>query len=795
MARLRLGVVGAFAASLLCSVAAMGQFVAPISDFESFTDFDEEVFFRNPGVSGTTSGIVTLPDTSLTYLTNVTIDTFSLASSGVKSVATFWQWQNSGFHASWVRLVTANANEIPNAALHLGGKVRFWAGATAYSDLNFVPVAGGSLYVGLGVRETGQGAPQGADGGVSGDVEWVGLGARLNEILAGADGIVNTTANALSDDVQVNPLAANVGPDGVCVDAGPDGILQTAVAGDDTGAVTPRGAATIPADGTMRLYEFDLTTGIVSVNGVPQGGIFATLSGDGVLGATPNNRGTLEHLALTNDPANAGVNANVFLVNIDDVEFEAPVLDPPIIINEPIPPRPLDESLDLDGVKATASAVEVYRFDNVGAEVLLASVNPAGDTSPTIMVPPLAANIRVFARQTVGADTSDNSTPVIVTSPGNGPLRIAMAVRETDAFDHGLFNPADPNCGANGTGFNPDKPSTLEFVGVSAQQGFGVPQAPRRTTSTEWFEVVFNPCDPEFGVALFSGNGALELNAGPDYTVGVWEGLYFRIDELSPTVGPYTVYIDDVIVKNGAGDGVDCVVDDFDSYTPGDFVVAGSDGDADTLATGDDVQTRSLGTTGLAPGDIIVSPGPDGVLDTAPATGDGLSQLHARFNSPGVAGTSVGLAPTPNVAAITDEQAFSGSNSMKIEFAFVDASNPSSVLRLTTNGTVTPTIPPETFLGPDPVIPFSLDGTFCDGSGDIAYSVMIKLEPPAVPADCDQDGDVDLLDYECLQRCAGETPVSGECAVFDIAPNGAPDDAINGGDLELYSFLMIGPQF
>ena len=105
-----------------------------------------------------------------------------------------------------------------------------------------------------------------------------------------------------------------------------------------------------------------------------------------------------------------------------------------------------------------------------------------------------------------------------------------------------------------------------------------------------------------------------------------------------------------------------------------------------------------------------------------------------------------------------------------------------------------PTPPPETFLNPDSVIPFSLDGTLCDGEGDIYYSVMVKLTPPAVPADCDGEGDVDVLDFSCLQRCAGESPVSEGCMTFDIAPNGAPDDAIDFQDFELFSYLFVGPQ-
>jgi hypothetical protein len=770
----------ALTAALLWNSVAQGQFISLISDFESFPDWEEEVMFRHPSVSGSTTGL----DPSqgdLTYLTNVTIDTFSVAHSGVNAVATYWGWLAPDYHSSWVRLTTLSAEEIPNPALHLAGKVRFWAAATAYTDaVTWTPVDGGNLFLGIGVRETGQGVRQGGDGGAGGDIEWVGLAARLVEILGGENGACNTLADPNSDDIQVIPLNDPAGPDDVCVDAGPDNVLQTTPGGDDTIAITPRGLYSLPADGTMRLYEFDLPALEASGNVFP-------FTGDGTLGATPNNRGTLEQLALTNDPANGAVGANVFLVNIDDVEFEAPVLDPPSIRALPDPPRPLNESVRVEYIKPAADLVEILRVDN---EALIGSADPGGQTSLDVPTTPLPANLGIVARQTVGTDVSDNSTPVVVVPAGNGPLRIAMAIRETDAYDHDL------GCGDDGTGFDPSQPSNLEFIGASDQDdGFGIPTAPRFVPQLDWFEIVFNPCDETYGVAPFSGDGILDLNDPPDYTNGVWEGLYFRIDELSPTTGPFTVYIDDVTVWDDTG--VICFVDDFEGYDPNDFIVERPDGNgnlrADTTAEPTDVQVIPP-LSPVEPGQIIVSPGPDGTLETTPAGDDVVSALHARFNYPSVAGTSQGLAPEPDRTAITDEEAYSGTRSLKVEWAFLEASNLRSHLRLTTNGTVDPQLPPETFFNPDPVIPFSLDGTLCDGEGDIYYSVMIKLLPAAIPADCDVDGDVDLLDFSCLQRCFAESPVSPDCATFNIAPNGAPDDAIDFEDFDLFLYLFVGPQ-
>jgi len=777
--------VTAAAVSLLCLTGgAQADFSRLITDFENpaWTPFITEVMFRNPSVSGSTTGLDPAI-TNMTFLTDITQgDTFSVVHSGNRASAVTWGWANPGYHTSWVRLITLNAQQLPNPALHLGGKVRMWVAVKAYTNANYTtPVTNGYLYVGLGVRETGAGVGLGGNGGVSGDVEWVGLDRRLVEIFAGANGICNTTADPNSDDIQVTPNGSPAGPDTVCVSAGPDGILQTSPGGDDTIRVTPIGMYRIRSNGVMQELVFDFPT-------LQATGKVFPFAGDGQLLATPNNRGTLDHLVLTNDPNNAGVNAKVFLVNIDDITFEAPVIDPPAIVAEPYPPPPLAEHVPVRAIDPNAALVEVYRLQTDGSPVLLGSVAPQHQTEVNVPVTPLAANIRIVARQTVGTDVSDDSTPVIVAPPGNAPLRIAMAVRETDAYDHDL------GCAADGTGFNPNQPSVIEFIGASGYDAFGVPNCPRYVPQLEWFELRFNPCDPVYGVYAFSGNGVLNLNPPPDHTNGVWEGLYFRIDAFSPSKGPFTVYLDDMAVKDAAGNV--CFVDDFESY-PADawYIVADCTGNgvADTYAdpNSDDVQVVWPGSTTFC-GQIVVAPGPDGILSTTPAGDDGISPMHARFNLPTVAGTNVGVANSPDLAIVTAEEAYSGNQSLKVQWAFIDASNLRSTLRLTTNGS-TATNPPETLVNPDPVVPLSLDGTLCDGSGDLYYSVMIKLAPPQIPGDCDRDADVDLHDYACFQQCFSVYPVPSTCGVFDIAPNGAPDGFVNYADFALWSYLYIGP--
>lgn len=756
--------------------SALGQFQTLVTDFDNgaWTPFVTEVMFKNPSFSPSTLGLDP-NDGDLTYLTDVSIDTLSVAHSGSRSSAIYWGWSFPAYHTNWVRLSTFNSTVLPNPAVHLGGKVKFWAAAKAYTSSSFAtPVSNGHLLLGIGLRETGEGAPLGTNGGIVGDIEWA-LEKRLSEIFSGTDGLCNTSVAVDSDDVQLVPVGNAAGADAPCIGAGPDGILQTAAAGDDVVRTTPIGLYSIPTDGVMRQYTFDLAALAAA------GKIFA-FSGDGVLNATPNFRGTLDHIVVTNDPTNGALGAKVMLLNIDDVTFESPVLDPPVI-EEPFP-LPLAEEVTVGSIKPTATLVEVVRLDANG-DTLIGSLNPAGQTVVTVPTTPLASNIKVVARQTAGGNLSDNSTPVVITPPGNGPLRIAMGLRETDEYDHAL------GCGGDGTGFNANQPSTIEFVGASGQQAFGVPVAPRFPMSLDWMEVTFNPCDETNGVAQFSGDGALAVNPAPDYTVGVFEGLYFRIDEFSPTTGPYTLYIDDLVVKEGGN--VICVVDDFESYTPADFVVEPATGNltADTVAAPTDVQLVSPGSTTFI-GQKIVGPGADGTLETVPGGDDIILPLSARFNQPTVAGTSVGVASTPDRAAVTDEVAFSGTQSLKVEFAFLDAANLQSTLRLTTNGS-TATNPPQTLVGPDPVIRISNDGTYCDGVNDITYSFHLLLAPPQIPGDCDGDGDVDLHDVGCLQECISANPPTGVCVNFDIAPNGAPDGTVNKNDVLLFQYLIIGP--
>ena len=59
----------------------------------------------------------------------------------------------------------------------------------------------------------------------------------------------------------------------------------------------------------------------------------------------------------------------------------------------------------------------------------------------------------------------------------------------------------------------------------------------------------------------------------------------------------------------------------------------------------------------------------------------------------------------------------------------------------------------------------------------------------ALAGDAEPDCDVDLRDFATLQRCFGASPVSGDCAVFDLAGDGN----IDMDDFEQWSQAITGP--
>jgi len=131
-----------------------------VTTFESYTapTVDGTVMFRQPDFSGSTSAFV---DQTVTNYCKV-VSSFPSGHSGANVLRASWTFK-AGTTNPWVRLATYNAVNLPNPTLYLGHVLKF----DMYTDK--------ALKVGLALRETSTVAAIGANGGVSGTVEFVGV--------------------------------------------------------------------------------------------------------------------------------------------------------------------------------------------------------------------------------------------------------------------------------------------------------------------------------------------------------------------------------------------------------------------------------------------------------------------------------------------------------------------------------------------------------------------------------------------------------------------------------------------
>ena len=127
-----------------------------LSDFESFSP-GTETMFQEPGFSASTTNHVDPAITTFAVVTNV----FPSGNDSVQVLHAFWSFQTNTT-APWLRFTTFNSTNIPNPTIRFDQAVVF----DMFTDKN--------LYVALGLRETSTSAAIGADGGTTGNIEWVG---------------------------------------------------------------------------------------------------------------------------------------------------------------------------------------------------------------------------------------------------------------------------------------------------------------------------------------------------------------------------------------------------------------------------------------------------------------------------------------------------------------------------------------------------------------------------------------------------------------------------------------------
>ena len=176
--------------------------------WEGNADGDAEIVFRRPINSGSTTAFIDSVATNYTYVKTG-------APSGVggtKALKSGWSFK-TGTANYWVRYTTASAPSIPNPTIALDQAVKLRIYSTK------------ALKVGLGIRETGTTAAYGADGGLTGALEWVGV----TNVVSG-NPIPNRQVNAsnwttITFNIPFEPQWAFTG-DGKVDQSGAKGVLE-----------------------------------------------------------------------------------------------------------------------------------------------------------------------------------------------------------------------------------------------------------------------------------------------------------------------------------------------------------------------------------------------------------------------------------------------------------------------------------------------------------------------------------------------------------------------------------------
>ncbi|MDB6124071.1 MAG: Immunoglobulin I-set domain protein [Pedosphaera sp.] len=132
-----------------------------LTDFESYAS-GTPVMFQAPAFSASTSSFLDLTAGSIAYVTN----SFPSGHTSTNVLQASWSFK-VGTTNPWLRLTTFAATNLANPVIGTNQVLMF----DIYTDKN--------LYVEFGFRETSTSNPIGSDGGMLGNIEWVG-GSTLN---------------------------------------------------------------------------------------------------------------------------------------------------------------------------------------------------------------------------------------------------------------------------------------------------------------------------------------------------------------------------------------------------------------------------------------------------------------------------------------------------------------------------------------------------------------------------------------------------------------------------------------
>ena len=492
----RIATLAALAALFLPAAALAQPYNSEVVGFNTNPDVENSrEMFRIPETSGSTAQYLQLNSLGVIDHNN-SWRASGWQTEGLGAMNIFFDWADPNTVGAWARVTTIAATERPNPSLHLQGKVRF-------KIRNISGLAGGTGTIGicLGIRETGVDVPMLANGGTSGDIEWVGV----------------TGVN------------------------------------DPNGANTPIPALFLPKSSAIKTVEFNLETGDVTLNGISQGGGIRAFTGDGVLSA-PNNRGTLEHIALVNQAGNTVTRIDV---HIDELQFESPVADPVLPPTVVAPIIHLDPTVSVVDIDPAADLIRLLRG---GVEIDSKAPDPNSATVFTLVTPAQTGQ-SYTATQRVGAVTSAESAPVVVVSEPS-PYGFSFVLDE-DADD---------------CGFNP--PGGWEFVGASSLTGLaGGDLYPRGRDifidDSQWQTLDFSMLDPT--VPWLGGNGTVDPSPNGSHSI---DSIWWNVNP-GGSLGPHEFFIDAVQVL----DANDAVIDTIHFFEDGNSYMGNARGQSTVGAT------------------------------------------------------------------------------------------------------------------------------------------------------------------------------------------------------------------
>jgi hypothetical protein len=473
---MRLAWLGVFTL-LLMPAAAWAQYPSELVGFNGPPIDDpatSQEMFQTPEFSSTTSGCIIPNDPGL-YDNNAAFRAAGMQTEGVAALEVFFRWVDPTDPDCWVRLTTFNGPERPNPSLHTLGKVRF-------KITNRSEYTQGAIGICLGIRETGVEVPQMADGGTVGDIEWVGVIGVIPD----------------PNDPNGFPLA-------------------------------PIPAITLAPSPVPYSLEWDLSTGVVSINGTPHGGEIMGFTGDGILNA-PNDRGTLEHIAFTNVATDAAV---LIDVGIDELQFEAPIPDPVLPPTVVWPIIAGDTEVTVTDLMLTVDQVALY----VNGEPLQTQDVSTPDDVVFTIEPAITGDVYTATQHdSVTGIWSDHSDPVTVL-PEASPYSFSIVLDE-DGDDCGY-----------------ESPGGWEFIPVTEVGSGPVPQGLFLFNNDGVWQTIDIPLDdPAVVLPWLGGNGQVDPSPTGLYSI---DSLWFVIPAGAETPGPHELFIDAVEALDEFGEVIE----------------------------------------------------------------------------------------------------------------------------------------------------------------------------------------------------------------------------------------------